>query len=149
MKSFTVGKARHCLSGTYRIFQALYTTLNKRKPQSNRMRGLVFFLPCLCLVTCRVHLFPWDHSLVFLCHKMNAASLQLDQISYGSKHTHSPGWFTLTEERLALVTKSQFSNRMSWLVQKTLIYYTAWKFCLLKIRVTLKYLFFIVLKAGS
>lgn len=147
MKSFTVGKARRCLSATDRIFQATYTTPNKRRPKSNQMCGLGFFLPCLCLATCRACWFPWDHSLVFLCHKMNAASLQLDHISYWSPHTHSPGWSYTHRRKTGLSDKKpvlpfKFGNRMCWLVQKTLISYTALKFCLLKIRLTLFFFFF-------
>lgn len=123
---------------TYKFFQATHRTLNKRRPQSN----LGFFLLCLCLATCRLSLFPWDDSLLFLCNKTNAASFQLEQISYQSQHTHPPGWFYTHRRKTSLSDKQpvlpfKFSNRMSSLVQKTLIDYTAQKFCLLRIRVTL------------
>ena len=125
------------------LSSCIYNTKQEKATKQSNTWSWVFFLPCLCIATCRAHLFPWDHSLVFLCNKMNAATLQLDQISYWSQHTHSPGWFYTHRRKTGLSDKKpvlpfKFSNRMSWLVQKTLIYYTAWNFCLLKVRVTLK-----------
>lgn len=74
-----------------------------------------------------------------------------------NKHTngaHIPVLQTgLRLSKAIIVTKSWFypsklSNRMFQLVQKTLMYDTAWKFCLLKSGVLLKYLF-TGLEAGS